>query len=85
MPWPVSTIARADPSPAFRMACVSSSTSWEFKALRRSGRCSSMVSTASAWVIPIIGSAYIASSRESYHDRPTAARGARPGIFRQLG
>lgn len=32
--WPVSTIARADPSPAFRMACVSSSTAGN---LRRCG------------------------------------------------
>src|SRR3954451_4377471 len=48
-------MARTVPSPAFRKASRSSSTSWEFSALRRSGRCNSMVNTASVWLIAIMG------------------------------
>ena len=54
VPWPVSTTARTSSAAAFSTASRRVSTSSELSALRRSGRCSSMVVTSPTRLIPIM-------------------------------
>ncbi len=60
VPWPVSTMARTSSLAAFSTVSRNVSTSSELSALRRSGRCISMVITSPTRLIPIMKASLLA-------------------------